>query len=58
MRCYELTEDFSKITIDMANTDAYELDFKEPSHDALENYMRRRAIHHVHKKTNDILEVK
>mmetsp|Transcript_34242 Transcript_34242/g.24741 ORF Transcript_34242/g.24741 Transcript_34242/m.24741 type:complete len:106 (+) Transcript_34242:513-830(+) len=58
LRCYELTEDFSKITIDMANTDAYELDFKEPSHDALENYMRRRAIHKVHKKTNDILEVK
>jgi len=57
-RCYEHTGDYSKITIDIANTDAYYLPQQEASHHALENYMRHRHIHHFHKKTNDILEVK
>mmetsp|Transcript_88583 Transcript_88583/g.122366 ORF Transcript_88583/g.122366 Transcript_88583/m.122366 type:complete len:159 (+) Transcript_88583:499-975(+) len=57
-KCYEKVGDYSKISIDIANCDAYEPVFKNASHDALENFMRQRKIHSFHKKTNDILEVK
>uniref|UniRef100_A0A7S3RP07 PNPLA domain-containing protein n=1 Tax=Strombidinopsis acuminata TaxID=141414 RepID=A0A7S3RP07_9SPIT len=58
-KCYEKTGDYSKISLDIANCDAHHPVFNnETSHNALENYMRQRAIHKFHKKTNDILEVK
>jgi len=58
-KCYEITKDYSKITLDIANCDYYELEkLDDTSENALSNYFRGNEIKAQRGHTNDILEFK